>query len=182
MDGLIVLLVIIYFVVKSSKKNKKKAGGKPVNFSETLKEVGKDSLKGMGTLIDKINEAIEEDDEPDDESQLIIPAKAVSKKLRAKPKQAPKPARSAKESAAMFEAHSFLDEQGCVGGSLPHIQHEGEARHEHSAHERRYIEEEQAASQAEDIARELQSMNLRQLRRAVVVSEVLGKPKALRGR
>ena len=177
MDGLIVLLVIIYFVVKSSKKKKKKAGGKPVDFSETIIEAGKESLKGMGNLIDKINDALEEED-----GETVLPSKPVSKKLRAKPKQAPKPARSAKESAAVFEAQGFMDEQGCVGGSLPHIQHEGEARHEHSAHERRYIEEEQAASQAEDIARELQSMNLRQLRRAVVVSEVLGKPKALQRR
>lgn len=182
MDGLLIILVILYFVVKSSKKNKKKTGGKPVNFSETIKEVGKDSLKGMGTLIDKISEAIEEEDEAP-----VLPSRPVSKKLRTKPVKAvkadkPEPVRSARESAAAFEANSFLDDQGCVGGSLPHIQHEGELRQEHAGHARRYREEEQAVSRAEEIALDLHAMNLAQLRRVMVVSEVLGKPKALQRR
>lgn len=71
------------------------------------------------------------------------------------------------------------DGEGCLGGSLEHDQHEGESRAEHARHldavERRLA----AEAEAESVARELGALNRRRLRNAVIMAEVLGKPKAL---
>lgn len=75
---------------------------------------------------------------------------------------------------------SATDDEGCVGGSLPHDHSEGESRAEHSAHiaAMRARDAEEAAM-AEP--RGLAELNPQDLRRAVVISEILGKPRALKG-
>lgn len=178
MDVLIVMLAIIYFVVASSKKNGKKSGVKSTAFSQVVKKTSADSFRAMGTFIDKINEALEDDEESERPLSHASPAKLPAKKLKRIPPTESSPAAS----AAVFEAQSISDDQGCIGGSLPHTQHEGESREEHTAHMRHIQAEEQIAARTEDIAHELHTMNLQQLRRAVIVSEILGKPKAFRKR
>ena len=87
------------------------------------------------------------------------------------------------QSSPVFMAGpAMLDEEGCVGGSMAHTHEEGESRAEHKRHQeaaRRQEAEENLAVQA---AMEMREMNLHRLRRAVVVSEILGKPKALQHR
>ena len=81
-----------------------------------------------------------------------------------------------------LEGVSLFDEEGCVGGSLPHEHEEGERVEEHLKHQeaprRRDMEREAAITASE----ELQAMNLRRLRQAVVMAEILDKPRALRNR
>lgn len=177
MDVLIVMLAIIYFVVASSKKNGKKSSVKSTAFSQIVKKTSADSFRAMGTFIDKINETLEDDRELERPLSHASPAKLPAEKLKRRPPAEISPAAA---SAAVFEAQSISDDQGCIGGSLPHTQHEGESREEHTAHMRHIQAEEQISAQTEDIARELHTMNLQQLRRAVIVSEILGKPKAFR--
>ena len=89
--------------------------------------------------------------------------------------------------AAKNEAHgsipmgdSVTDADGCIGGSLGEHREEGESRAEHAEH----VARRDAALAAEhSIAAEaakLRNANRDELRRAVVMAEILGKPKALR--
>ena len=75
-----------------------------------------------------------------------------------------------------------VDEEGCVGGSMAHEHTEGESRAEHDEHiaAMRRRDAAEAAQSAAGRFGALGEMNLQELRRAVIVSEVLGKPKALR--
>ena len=73
------------------------------------------------------------------------------------------------------EGHSALEDKDCYGGSMEHTHTEGVSR---SAHARRMaaidsVHDEDAPPQAIDAAA---------LRRAVVMAEVLGKPRALQAR
>ena len=81
---------------------------------------------------------------------------------------------------AMAQGASLHDDEGCLGGSLPHDHSEGENRAEHAAHiaamEARDAEEAAVAA-----PRGLAGFDPRDLRRAVVISEILGKPRAYRG-
>ena len=62
------------------------------------------------------------------------------------------------------------------------ISTQGESRAEHAQHRRRILEEEARLQAEKDALEELRSANLEKLRSAVIMSEVLGKPVALRGR
>lgn len=71
------------------------------------------------------------------------------------------------------EGHSTLADEDCVGGSMEHTHTEGVSR---AAQARRM-----AAIDAADSADVLpEALDARALRRAVVMAEVLGKPRALR--
>ncbi len=70
-----------------------------------------------------------------------------------------------------------VDEEGCVGGSMEHTHEEGESREEHGRHM-----EAMRARDAEEAAQEARrTIDAATLRRAVVMSEVLGRPRALKG-
>ncbi len=72
---------------------------------------------------------------------------------------------------------SLTDEHGCIGGSLSHDSSEGETLHEHAGHEMRRQSRLAAEAQAVQPARRVTARDLRQ---AVVMSEILNRPKALR--
>ena len=108
-----------------------------------------------------------------------LEARRAARRQAAKAAQ-PRVAASEEEDSAML--FGGVDEEGCVGGSMAHEHTEGESREEHGAHiaamERRDVEE--AAQGGAGRFGVLGDMSLEELRRAVIVSEVLGKPKALR--
>ena len=74
------------------------------------------------------------------------------------------------------EAASPADPEGCIGGSIEHVQHEGEPRAEHAAH----LEAARFSAADAPRAQSLRGLNVSDLRRAVVMSEILDRPKALR--
>ena len=78
------------------------------------------------------------------------------------------------------QGFSLFEDKGCIGGSIAHDSHEGDSKYPYGALEgaHRYDE----SLYAGDIAQELQSMNVQRLRRAIVVAEILDRPKALRRR
>ena len=90
------------------------------------------------------------------------------------------PAPAAPSPAILDEGESFLDDKDCVGGSLPHDEtalHEGESG--------MYTEKRSAAAPETQNAPALlagRRIDAAELRRAVVMSEILGKPKALQRR
>ena len=81
---------------------------------------------------------------------------------------------------AVSQGESLRDDEGCLGGSLPHDHSEGESRAEHAAHIAA-MEAREAEEAAVAAPRSLASFDPRDLRRAVVISEILGKPRAYRG-
>ena len=111
---------------------------------------------------------------------------AARRKLRAKAKQANKAAGSAPAQAVRLDGlpsgESVVDAEGCVGGSLGAHREEGERRAEHRLHERRREAALAAECAASRRAAAVRQANVDQLRQAVVMSEILDKPKALRRR
>lgn len=111
---------------------------------------------------------------------------AARRKLRAKAKQANKAAGSAPAQAVRLDdlpsGESAVDAEGCVGGSLGAHREEGERRAEHRLHERRREAALAAECAASRRAAAVRQANVDQLRQAVVMSEILDKPKALRRR
>ena len=76
---------------------------------------------------------------------------------------------------AHAEGHSALADEDCAGGSMEHTHTEGVSR---TAQARRMAAIDAEHAGAEDILPE--AIDARALRRAVVMAEVLGKPRALR--
>ena len=76
---------------------------------------------------------------------------------------------------AHVEGHSDLEDEDCAGGSMAHTHTEGVSR---AAQARRMAAMDATRQEDDDILP--QSIDARALRRAVVMAEVLGKPRALR--
>ena len=111
---------------------------------------------------------------------------AARRKLRTKAKQANKAAGSAPAQAVRLDSlpsgESAVDAEGCAGGSLGAHRDAGERRAEHRLHERRCEAALAAECAASRRAAAVRQANVDQLRQAVVMSEILDKPKALRRR
>lgn len=99
----------------------------------------------------------------------------IEKKPAAKPagKAAAKP---------LASGESFTDKEGCVGGSLNVHTEEGESHSEHAEHMKRMEANATARSAASEYAAALKHAQRADLRRAVIMSEILDKPVALRKR
>ena len=74
----------------------------------------------------------------------------------------------------------MMDDEGCVGGSMAHVQHEGESRREHHRHMEEALRREQEEARAAQPETALRGLNLGRLRQAVVMAEILDRPRALR--
>lgn len=196
-DFLSILVVILIAVASVSKKNKKKKGKAPdykgpVRFSDSgnkdFAEV-KEFIKDVGKVVLEM-----EDDD------FSAPAKIKAKAMKAKPaKTVTEPAKpkvipltqSGKTSIIeeglgmtkpqSVQGFSIFEDQGCISGSIAHDSHEGDSAYPYGSSEG-VIRSGDDSVYAEDIARELQDMNVQRLRRAVVISEILDRPKALRRR
>lgn len=77
---------------------------------------------------------------------------------------------------------SRADANGCLGGSLSGHPEEGETRAEHAEHLRKVDAQERAILRGEERALHMRTAARTELRRAVVWSEILDRPKALRRR
>lgn len=77
---------------------------------------------------------------------------------------------------------SRADANGCLGGSLSDHPEEGESRAEHAEHLRKADAQERAILRGEERALHMRTAARTELRRAVVWSEILDRPKALRRR
>ena len=112
---------------------------------------------------------------------------ASGARLKAAAAAAPRPSAGAKAPAArrledLPSGASATDSEGCVGGSLGAHREEGESRAEHEAHNRARAAAIAAERTAARRAAAARRANVDQLRQAVVMSEILDRPKALRRR
>ena len=204
-DILSILVIILIAVASSKKKNKKKKAGAPESKGPV--QFGQDTEKGFSEMKEfimdvgrNVMDAMEIEDKP-----------AAPVKIKAKPVKTAKPARDADVSVAAAaepavpapvqsgslrsasiieeglseapvstQGRSLFEDHGCAGGSIPHDSHEGDSRYPGAREALAWDDESDAY--AGNIAHELQNMDLQGLRRAVVISEILGRPRALRRR
>ena len=175
----IILLVFIFGAVAKSNKKKKKAADKPA----------------PAKMISPDSEALESSIEPPKPAQPAKPVteakKALSKQnlenaiaafselLDIEDEEAAKPKKKAKKKKPA-SGESPVDAHGCIGGSMPIHSAEGESLAEHAAHEqnRQLRLQQETAIHATD----LRKPTAADLRKAVVMSEILDKPVALRRR
>lgn len=173
---IVVIVALIGVAAKSSKSKKAKPADKPksapkaqppqpakaVTQPSGVKIAGKESIE---SAINAITELLENAD------SALAPQPAA-----AHPQQ-PAKAKKKKKNAS---GESKTDEHGCIGGSIPHTASEGETLQEHAKHEK----ERQARLSEENALRaeSLRKPTAADLRKAVVMKEILDKPVALRGR
>ena len=185
MGVLVYILIIVFILVSSSNSKKKKAqsAGKTPQQAVRSREAlnhklanarsGEDFLKALGVMA------------TESASDAVKAAKPAAK-AQAVPKEAgavKQPARTAAVPvAAKPQGTGHADDEGCVGGSMAHTHEEGESRAEHDRHMKAALRREADESLAAQAALELSEMNIHRLRRAVVVAEILDRPKALRRR
>lgn len=163
-----ILFIIVSSVVVGILKKGAQSSGKKSQSPNT--KTGR-SFEEMKTLARKTLEI-------DDSINIVFPE---VEKVKARPKPAKAVSVLPSGMKKAVQGQSFEDDYGCVGGSLPHEGHEGD--------DRRIVEIggpsfglEHSAFEEESLAGELHTMNLQDMRRAVILSEVLDKPKALRRR
>ncbi len=196
MEDLFELLIVIAIgalgiISKSNKNKKKKAAGKPAKAAEPITEPAKPAQPITAARKDVSRRNIEAavaafTDLLESEAELPNPDKPAPKTVReptaieTELKQAaPLKAKRKKKNPASGE--SPVDAHGCIGGSMPVHSAEGESLAEHAQHElerRQHLQQNAPAVAVESLRRPSQQ----ELRRAIVMSEVLDKPVSLRGR
>jgi len=191
LEDILSILVVILIAVASTTKKKKKKKAKapdskgPVSFSPGSSDKGFSEMKEFIVDVGKTILEMEDDDEID------APAKVKTAKMKpkqgktiktakpaiepAKPAVSPRHLSVIEEGLASSQGRSLFEDKGCIGGSIPHDSHEGDSMYPYGLDR-----DDESSVYAGDIALEIQNMNLNKLRRAVVISEILDKPKALR--
>jgi len=161
MDGLIVILILIGIISASSNKKKQKAQKRAAQQQAPLSQVEKPSGQTKVPFTrDEWNAFLS--DMEKQEKPKARPAKAVR---AAKPLKTPAPV-----------LHLDHDEpEGTVST-------QGESAAEHAEHRKKLLEEEAHLREQHETLQELRHLNRQKLRRAVVMSEVLGRPVSLRPR
>lgn len=179
MEVLIFILIVVFFAV-SDKKNKQKKGqaaGRPRNAAEA-QALAKAQVEAKLRAA-RARQAAEA--KPAAEARPAVDVRPAAK--------APgnvRPVKVASQQSPVFmaaKAPSLLDEideEGCVGGSMAHTHDEGESREEHRRHMESALKRETEEALATQAAVELEAVNLQRLRQAVIMAEVLDRPKALR--
>lgn len=163
----ILLIIVSSAIVGILKKGAQSSDKK----SQSEKTKNGRSFEEMKTLARKALEI-------DDSIKIVLPD-VEKAKVKPKPVKAVSVLPSGMKKAV--QGQSFQDDHGCIGGSLSHEGHEGDDRRIATPNGSSFGLELSAFEEA-SLADELHTMNLQDMRRAVVLSEVLGKPKALRRR
>lgn len=164
----IILLIIFGFVQKYAKKANKdeKKGAPPVKAAQPA----------PAKAIVKMPEPEDEEDKVGEDIQDAVNAFLAQVAKEATPQEQAAP------SGSLPMGESVQDDQGCVGGSLVHHDEEGETRDEHASHLREMARDERDREEARQTAAAIRQAGMAQMRRAVILSEILDKPKALRRR
>lgn len=184
MDGLVILLIIIGIVSKLYKgKDKGAAKGRPAQKRPGAERVPHDRKAWEAYL--------KEDAAPEVAEAVTRPAAAV-RDVPVAPVQAAKKRRRAAEAEAVQTAAAKPARPSAavprapqpVQGSLAmeNGRHEGESDAEHAQHLMRAAQAEAIRSADQEAQQILREVNLRNLRTAVVMKEILDRPVSLRPR
>lgn len=182
---LIVIAVAVFGIASRSKKNKKKSADKPApaRAAEPITEPAKPiaeasraiSRQNIENAVAAFSELLDAQEGLPSPEKIFRAPTAIEAELK---KAASTKAKRKKRKTNSGE--SPVDEHGCIGGSMPVHQAEGESLAEHAKHEenrRQNLRENAPAVRVENLRPSNQ-----ELRRAIVMAEVLDKPVSLRGR
>ena len=205
MDGLVVLLLIIGLIARVSKSKKKteQSRKRQAGFNDAAELTGDGAKPSPAKKAAKVLEVMDEA-----AGQIKIPytkeewskfLKESGASAEKQPSRDPAAKRTAKallrsgDPALISQMKAAQPKDSAAEGQVfeklaaqrlrPAQQHlEGESHKEHAAHRQRIADEETRLHREREELRELRNVNLKKLRSAVVMSEVLGKPVSLRGR
>ena len=182
---LVVAVIFIVTAIAKSNKNKKKAADKPAQAPAPVTEPAKPNraipkAPNLESAFAALTELLEDDDLPDPDRPAPAPVKVreqTSIEVETAMKQRAKLIQTRIQESLSGESH--VDDHGCIGGSMPDHEAEGEALAEHVMHEKNRAERLKAESNAVR-AEDLRRPTAADLRKAVVMSEILNKPVSLR--
>lgn len=199
MDGLIVLFIIMG-IVSSLKKKKKKQEEKlkqyqrDNTFAEVFPEGADDEILQTEKIAKKAAEAAKKIPEPVKKAAAPVireAAKAAAQEIPFTKEEwdkflgsigEKKPAAVKAEVQPSPEGRISL-KQAMPEGFSPKLKStQGESEEEHRKHLEKIARQEKLRQEKLETAREIRSMNRQKMRQAVVMSEILGKPVALRGK
>ena len=178
MDGLITLIIIFGIISRISKKSKQKqeAVNKARRKAEAFAEAAAvEAMKGAKRAVKSVPEPVKKAAEPivrTVEKELPF-TKEEWAEFVARKKAAPQPSAEGSTGRTQVMPEGFSPELKST---------QGESAAEHRRHAEKIAAEEKQRHEARLAEENLRSMNLKKLRQAVIMSEVLGKPVALRGR
>jgi len=191
-DVFLVVCIIIGAIAKSAKRKEakakdkaKKAAASPVQAAKPVTEPAK-SVTAVPKATNSIENAINAFSELLDAGNSLpnpdkpAPAKRAKTSIEA---EAAMKQRAEIVKARVLESLTGVsptDEHGCIGGSMPDHEAEGETIAEHAEHEQN--RQQRLAEEAALNAETFRKPTAADLRRAVVMSEILDKPVSLRGR
>lgn len=195
MDGLIVLF-IIFGIISSLGKKKKKQDDKLKQyrrdnaFAEAFPECEKDKILQPEKAVKKAAEAVRKIPEPVKKAAAPVIGEAAKAAAQEIPftkeewdrflgnMEGKKPEKARPSAGKQIPAKQPMAE----GISAPLKSIQGESEEEHRKHLEKIAADEKLHREKIETAREIRSMNRQKMRQAVVMSEILGKPVALRGR
>lgn len=206
MDGLIVLFIIMG-IVSSLKKKKKKQEEKlkqyqrDNTFAEVFPEGEDDEILQTEKIAKKAAEAAKKIPEPVKKAAAPVikqAAPVIREAAKAAAQEIPftkeewdkflgsigekKPAAVKAEVQPSPEGRISL-KQAMPEGFSPKLKStQGESEEEHRRHLEKIARQEKLRQEKLETAQEIRSMNRQKMRQAVVMSEILGKPVALRGK
>lgn len=196
------IAIIVFFVAKRKKKLQKAAADKPANTPQTAvkpanvpqkavkpaapaqpaaKKSGLPAQISFDEAFDALTELLEDHlPNPDQPQAVKVREKTAIETETARKPQITKSKTAAKPKAKPASGDSLTDDHGCIGGSMPDHSAEGESIAEHTAHELKRAKalQEEAAIRTES----LRKPGLSELRKAVVMAEILDKPVSMRRR
>lgn len=176
MDGLISMLIIFGIFSLFSSNKKKKAQKKHMEKARGFMEAAETALEEKAPFsMDEWKDYLKQ--QPASGHAAPAVRKMAEEKVKTAVQNAEiKPAKVRPVKAAKPQpALQHDDPEGSIST-------QGETPEEHAEHRRKILAEEEKRHQEHAARQELRDMNLKKLRSAVVMSEVLGKPVSLRPR
>lgn len=181
-DFLLVVVVAIIGIIAQSNKNKKKKEQQSTRSAEPLtsvsdrKMINRRNIASAVQAFSELAEAMESSNAPKQPVQKdFAPAAQEPVFIEGESLAAP----SSVPVSEPPSGESAVDEHGCIGGSIGEHVAEGESTEEHAEHERRRTERLQAEAAVVNTKSRRQP-TLNELRKAVVMSEILDRPVSLR--
>jgi len=186
-----IILFIVFMIASANDAKKKKASAAakrrtpvqpqreaqvppPVQPAAPVRPVAPVSKLGarFEKVMDDLNRQLEEAQQAKRRSEPVVRAMKHQQAAQGEAMLADPDCHGGSMEHTHAEGHSALEDEDCYGGSMEHTHSEGVSR---SAHARRMAAIDEAHD--EDVLPE--TIDAAALRRAVVMAEVLGKPKAL---
>ena len=170
----VILFIVLMFATAGDKKKKKgNAAAKPGTPAMPARRTG------PRTIVKRLDDAMEALDRQIEQAQTKAPAhsepvvQALNRAAQGKSMLADAECAGGSMEHTHAEGHSALEDEDCHGGSMEHTHTEGVSR---AIHARRMA----VIDAAEDTEALPETIDARALRRAVVMAEVLGKPRSMR--